>query len=598
MADNPRLVANLMLRLDDFERKMKQAGVIADNGIRNIERKFAGLNPKLGGIFAGVSVGAAASSFRKAVAYLSDLADASKRLGASTDFIQAFGYAIQMAGGSADAAVSGLENFSKELSKAAAGSGNLKKVLDANNVALRDNAGQLLSVEQMLSRYADLIRNAQSPQDALNLATIAFGRSAGPDMVNALRDGAEGLQRMAREAEEAGIIIKRDIVDKGAELDDLFTKLGAKADAWVKSLAVALVNDLMPALPALEKLVGYMQALNAFAENPFKLGQGLRQMIEGQAPTKIGEIGLQGGIGTKLGDASDFYDALGFSKPLRVDITKPTVIPRAGGGGGGRRGGGGGSRRDNSKEVIADLELELQKVQAVGAARDEIVTKERILQELRHANVDALSAEGQKIEDLVKAIDAAAAEQERILQSMQDFRNIADAGLGSLVDDLMNGVDAAEALQNSLQNMLSTIAQIAQRNLLEGLFGGGGAGGGGILSGLLGGLFGGARAGGGPISAGKAYLVGERGPEMIVPRNAGYVVPNEAMGRMAGGGTTINVINAAGVQISQSERTTADGGREISIQLDRMQADNLGRGGTASNRILRSMGGRMPLTRR
>lgn len=35
---------------------------------------------------------------------------------------------------------------------------------------------------------------------------------------------------------------------------------------------------------------------------------------------------------------------------------------------------------------------------------------------------------------------------------------------------------------------------------------------------------------GGPVSAGKAYLVGERGPELIVPGASGTVVPNSAMG--------------------------------------------------------------------
>jgi SLT domain-containing protein len=54
----------------------------------------------------------------------------------------------------------------------------------------------------------------------------------------------------------------------------------------------------------------------------------------------------------------------------------------------------------------------------------------------------------------------------------------------------------------------------------------------GQLGGLIGGAlsFGGARANGGPVTAGRAYLVGERGPELIVPRSSGMVVPNDAMG--------------------------------------------------------------------
>lgn len=48
--------------------------------------------------------------------------------------------------------------------------------------------------------------------------------------------------------------------------------------------------------------------------------------------------------------------------------------------------------------------------------------------------------------------------------------------------------------------------------------------------GLFAGLFGGARAAGGPVAAGKAYLVGERGPEIFQPASSGAIVPNHAIG--------------------------------------------------------------------
>lgn len=54
---------------------------------------------------------------------------------------------------------------------------------------------------------------------------------------------------------------------------------------------------------------------------------------------------------------------------------------------------------------------------------------------------------------------------------------------------------------------------------------------------LFGGLFGGGKAVGGPVSPGTTYLVGERGPELFVPKAAGTIVPNG---------------KAGGVSISQS----------------------------------------------
>jgi len=48
------------------------------------------------------------------------------------------------------------------------------------------------------------------------------------------------------------------------------------------------------------------------------------------------------------------------------------------------------------------------------------------------------------------------------------------------------------------------------------------------------------RADGGPVDGGKIGLVGERGPELFVPRSAGTIIPNHALGNI---GSTTNVTN-------------------------------------------------------
>jgi len=48
------------------------------------------------------------------------------------------------------------------------------------------------------------------------------------------------------------------------------------------------------------------------------------------------------------------------------------------------------------------------------------------------------------------------------------------------------------------------------------------------------------RAEGGPVAGGSAYMVGERGPELFVPRMSGSIIPNKALGAM---GNTTNVTN-------------------------------------------------------
>lgn len=58
------------------------------------------------------------------------------------------------------------------------------------------------------------------------------------------------------------------------------------------------------------------------------------------------------------------------------------------------------------------------------------------------------------------------------------------------------------------------------------------------LSGYIG--FGGARANGGPVMPGRAYLVGEKGPELAMFDRPGTIVPNNQLAMAGGGSTTVN----------------------------------------------------------
>lgn len=79
--------------------------------------------------------------------------------------------------------------------------------------------------------------------------------------------------------------------------------------------------------------------------------------------------------------------------------------------------------------------------------------------------------------------------------------------------------------------------------------------------------FGGARAMGGPVSAGKTYLVGERGPELFTPRSMGAIIPNYKLPavpdfRSDGGGSrgvTININAKDAVLTHQVRQWVAEG---------------------------------------
>ena len=95
-----------------------------------------------------------------------------------------------------------------------------------------------------------------------------------------------------------------------------------------------------------------------------------------------------------------------------------------------------------------------------------------------------------------------------------------------------------------------------------------------------------------PLSGGSWAGAGEAGPEAIMPLKR----INGKLGvAAAGGGTTINIINNVGAEVTAQERETA-GGIEIDVLIDQAVASKMSKRGTASNRALRQHGGAAPLT--
>lgn len=101
---------------------------------------------------------------------------------------------------------------------------------------------------------------------------------------------------------------------------------------------------------------------------------------------------------------------------------------------------------------------------------------------------------------------------------------------------------------NLIQQLASLPAFSAPGNPIAG--GLGGFGGGGGIQQFLGSIFGGFKARGGSVQAGKAYVVGEKRPELFVPGSNGRIEPTvpelsvPAKARARSGGRSGPVISA------------------------------------------------------
>jgi phage-related minor tail protein len=115
--------------------------------------------------------------------------------------------------------------------------------------------------------------------------------------------------------------------------------------------------------------------------------------------------------------------------------------------------------------------------------------------------------------------------------------------MGAAIDNFVRTGKFAfkDFARSIIQDIIAIQLRAQATSLLSGLFGVGGnaigaAGGGGDAATLK--LFGFANGGEPPV--GVASIVGERGPELFIPRTAGTIIPNGTLASAMGGGQTVN----------------------------------------------------------
>ncbi|MDR4306562.1 hypothetical protein IHQ68_08025 [Chelatococcus sambhunathii] len=335
-----------------LERSMSDAADRSNDSLSRLSRGASAVGLAVKGALAGLAAGAFAGvsidGVDKSIADLAKLNDVAERTGASAQFVQEFAFAVRQSGGESADAANGLQKFSINVSKAAAGGGDLAKVFEANGVAMRNAKGEMRPLSDLLGDFAELIKNAESEQDRLNLATMAFGRSGGPALVLALADGRKGLADMAAQANRAGAVLGNDLVKKAADLDDKLTELKDGLDGLGKQIAVEFGGDVVKS--ALEE---FLQALRE-----------AKSLIEGIRDGDLGKVfegwKIEGGIlgyfmGKPAPQPSGLDDLKKQADELRAKIEEASKLPENT---------PGGALLENYKRQLADIEEKIRRINA------------------------------------------------------------------------------------------------------------------------------------------------------------------------------------------------------------------------------------------
>ena len=194
-----------------------------------------------------------------AVDFGDQIAKTADKLGVSTKRLQEYRYAAERSGVSTATLEASLERFNRRIGDAATGKGNLVKVLDKYNIAIRETSGATRQTEDIFADIADVIKRVEDPTERARIAYEAFGRS-GIGLINVLRTGSAGLDEYAKKAQDLGVVIGDDLTRKAEvardTIDDLNLKIKVAFSATILEnieSITASVNLLITAVGALAR---------------------------------------------------------------------------------------------------------------------------------------------------------------------------------------------------------------------------------------------------------------------------------------------------------------------------------------------------------
>ena len=240
------------------------------------------------------------------------------------------------------------------------------------------------------------------------------------------------------------------------------------------------------------------------------------------------------------------------------------------------------SFRENAK-LLGELEKKLEK--ARGNAKrgiqrqiEEAEAQGRMLEgrlqtleseKLITAEKKKQNEELEKQEELIKKNQD---ETDKLKEKMMAVGEEIESSIKNNLRDAITGAKSfGEAMTNVLNRIRDKIIDAQLDKLLGGFgeaFGGGEKKGlGGALGGILGGVLGGLFASGGQPPVNKISVVGERGPELFVPRSAGTVIPNNQIGGESVTNNIVVNVDASGTSVEGNDSDANQFGEQLAAAI-------------------------------
>ena len=353
---------------------------------------------------------------------------------------------------------------------------------------------------------------------------------------------SSGLEELTSASRDALQLIQ-DMVGSGAELPEELRASAAAMQQLLEQGSAALVDSDNTAKILKDTMVDVKTAIKDAADEVLTLGSRLLYAAQVFARVQIAarEARVKAAVDATKNAG---YSGRGSSEGAGSTAFERSVIEQ------------GGefwpSKDDKSKSKSKDMADPLKDLIARTKIQQELIGASKAEQAVRMAIYDA--DRKYTPEQIANAISLVAVyeEQTAAMDAIKDrTKQVSEAIAGSMENAMMSMVDGTQSVKEAFKSMAAAIIKDLYRIFVVKKITG-------MISGAIEGYMNpampaiaGKNAMGGPMTGGKTYMVGERGPELVVPSRNSHVVPNNQLS--GGSGVTVIQNNTFGNGVNRAE---------------------------------------------
>lgn len=259
-----------------FTRQLK----LANRALGEFSRESGDVAAQIAAPFAAIA-GTVGFSIQSAVTGFAQVGDGldkmSARLGISAVKLQEWSFAATHAGAAPEDLEDALKDLSEKIAEVAAGdTGDAAQLFEALGISVKDAAGKIRPSVAIFEEVADAIQRNEDPALRTKMAMVLMGDS-GRKLIPMLSGGAKGLEDMAKQAHELGLVMDEDAVATAAKLTDHMDDMKAS----VASVGHEIGYRLSPVVISMADRFRDLAAANkgAFGEKVEKVALSLAEAV-------------------------------------------------------------------------------------------------------------------------------------------------------------------------------------------------------------------------------------------------------------------------------------------------------------------------------